>query len=267
MILYDYHIHTSFSSDCDFEPKEMVQSAINKGLKEIAITDHMDFLYPDKNLPFTILPSEYYPFLYSLKKEYKNKINIKIGAELGYQKSVVSMINNFCQEAPFDFLICSTHTILGKELYGDEFYEGKTKEEAYYDYFYSIKEGISLFDDFDVYGHIDYVNRYGSYKDNTLDYEKFKDIIDDVLKILIEKNKGIELNTSGIRYNLGYIHPKIQILKRYKELGGKIITVGSDSHNPCDVGFAFHDARKLLLETGFDKITVFEKRKPEFIKI
>ncbi len=267
MILYDYHLHTNFSSDCDILPEEMIKSAINKGLKEIAVTDHMDFLYPDKNMPFTIIPSEYYPYLYELKEKYMDKINIKIGAELGYQDTAVDMLNNFCKEAPFDFLICSIHTISGLELYGDSYYKGKTKEEAFYGYFSYIKEGIKLFSDFDVFGHIDYVNRYGGYSDKSLEYEKYKDIIDDILKMLIERDKGIELNTSGIRYNLGYIHPKIEILKRYKELGGRIITVGSDSHKPSDIGFKFDDARKLLIETGFDKITVFEKRKPEFIKI
>ena len=91
--------------------------------------------------------------------------------------------------------------------------------------------------------------------------------MDEILKTLVSMGKGIELNTAGLKYGLGWAHPHPEVLKRYRELGGEIITVGADAHAPEHVGFAFEKVPQILKDAGFIYYTVFRKRKPEFIKI
>ena len=116
--------------------------------------------------------------------------------------------------------------------------------------------------DFDVYGHIDYVVRYGPNKNQFYSYKKFSDIIDEILKKIISTGHGIEINTAGFKYRLGHPNPTEDIIKRYHELGGEIITIGSDGHKPEHLAYDFNKIPALLNSCGFDYYTVFEGRKP-----
>ena len=173
------------------------------------------------------------------------------------------------KQYPFDFIIGSSHITCKKDMAMDKsFFEGYTRNEAYLRYFKEVLENIKLYDnEFDVYGHIDYVVRYGNYAEKKIDYEEFREILDKILINLIKKDKGIEINTSGIRYGLGSPHPNIDIIKRYKELGGKIITIGSDAHKIEDLGKDFDIAYNMLKEADFREVAIYHNRKPEFIKI
>ncbi len=108
---------------------------------------------------------------------------------------------------------------------------------------------------------------YGGFENRTYQFKDYANILDQILRTIISKGKGIEINTSGFRYGLGVLHPGIDLLKRYKELGGTIITFGSDTHKIRDYYDGFEEAKKMLLEAGFEFITVFKNRKPEFVKI
>ena len=141
------------------------------------------------------------------------------------------------------------------------------KKTAYELYFTEMLKNINTIDKFCVYGHIDFISRYGIYKDNSLKYRDYSDLIDEVLKTLINKNKGIEINTSGYRYKLNQTYPQYDILKRYKELGGEIITIGSDAHTPDYVGDHFEVAYEMLVKSGFKYITRFKNLKPSFTAI
>ena len=118
-----------------------------------------------------------------------------------------------------------------------------------------------------MYGHLDYVVRYGPNRDQNYSYDKYKDILDQVLELLIEKEKGIELNTGGLRSGLREANPCMDILKRYRQLGGEIVTVGSDAHQREDIASHFDRAREMLLDCGFTHYAVFEKRYPEFKRL
>ena len=141
---------------------------------------------------------------------------------------------------PFDFVIGSSHVVHGIDPYYPHYYDGRSEDEAYLEYFESILENLHTNVDFDVYGHLDYVVRYGGYENKVIDYEEFRDILDAILAELIKKDKGIEINTSGIRYGLPNPHPNIDIIRRFKELGGKIITIGSDAHKVEDLAKDFN---------------------------
>lgn len=138
--------------------------------------------------------------------------------------------------------------------------EGRSQEEYNFRYYEEMLRVVLEFDDFDVLAHVDLISRYdpaGSYP-----FEKIKDILTDIFKIIIEKGKGIEINTSSWHYGLADTMPSGDILRLYHSLGGEIVTIGSDAHKPEYIGDHFEDARNILKEIGFTKIYTFEKHKP-----
>ena len=134
----------------------------------------------------------------------------------------------------------------------------------YLEYFESILENLSVFRDFDVYGHIDYVVRYGPNKNKNYSYHKFQDVIDEILRTLITMGKGIEINMAGFKYGLSHPNPTEEILKRYRQMGGETLTTGADAHLPEHVAYDYNRLKDLLLAAGFSYYTVFEKRKAKF---
>lgn len=147
-----------------------------------------------------------------------------------------------------------------------------TPHQAIVKYLNEVLKNINIYkEEFDVYGHIDYVIRYiiKNYGNvmTKIDYQEFRELLDEILLLIIRTNKGIEINTSGIRYGLGTPHPNIEILKRYKELGGKIITIGSDAHKKEDLASNFDVAYDMLESVYFNNVVIYHNRQPEFIKI
>ena len=270
-ITADYHVHSYFSGDCDTPMEQMIQSAISKGLKRLCFTEHMDLDFPyqpfDKPDMFIVNIDSYLYELLMLREKYKSQIEILFGIELGLQTSIVKENLIFARSHEFDFIIGSSHLCNGKDPYYPAFYEGRSEEEAYREYFTSILDNIKVFHNFDVYGHLDYVVRYGPNKDNNYTYEKYKDVIDPILSYLIENEKGIELNTAGLTKGLKDANPCKDIIKRYHELGGEIITIGSDSHAPDTLGAHFNKASEILTDCGFKYYCVFANRIAEYLKI
>ena len=149
----------------------------------------------------------------------------------------------------------------------EEIRTNKTEEEIIREYFQCILDNVKLFNNFDVLGHLDYAVRYAPETDKNYNYLKYKDLIDPILETVIEKGKGIEINTAGIRkYYLKDVHPTTDIIKRYKELGGEIITVGSDAHTAGWEATDFHRAEEALKAAGFDYYCTFENRIATFNK-
>lgn len=265
MFRADYHTHTFFSIDSEAPMENMIISAISKGLNEIAFTDHVDF---DIRYPFTDY-NEYIPVIMDLREKYKDRISVVFGVEIGLENQWADKINSFSTQFPFDFIIGSSHATCTYDLYFDqkEFFGTRSKEEAYSTYFNEILKNILTCNDFNVYGHLDFVSRYGMYEDNSCHYKDYNDIIDTILKELISKNKGIEVNTSGFRYGIDTTYPSLDILRRYKELGGEIITCGSDSHTIGGVGNFIDYGYELVKAAGFNYISRFKNQKTYFEKI
>lgn len=267
MFFADYHVHTSFSSDCDEEMENQIKKAIHLGLKEIAFTDHVDYDYPDKEFPFLINYDEYIKHYNRLKEKFNKQINIILGVEIGYQPHITEQLETFLSNYNFDFIICSMHVCDKLDLYNGDFFKGKEQKNAYLRYFECVLNNVKAFNNYNIYGHIDYINRYGKFNNKILSYQDYSDIIDSILRTIIESEKGIEMNTSGFRYGLGHPNPQFAVLKRYKELGGKIITVGSDAHRSQDIGSHFDVAYEMLRKAGFSQITLFKNQKPYFINM
>ena len=226
MIKADFHMHTSFSSDSETMPEKMVEEAIRMGLKTICFTDHQDFDFPGEETLFLFDTDTYFRKMKKLREMYQDKIDIRIGVEIGLQPHLGNAYKEYVSSYPFDFVIGSVHVVNRMDPYYGEFFEDKTDAEAYRQAFLETLTDIRAIKDFDVLGHIDYIVRYGKEKEKYYSYTKFSDEIDEILKYLIAHGKGIELNTAGFKYGLGFCHPHPDILKRYCELGGEIITIG-----------------------------------------
>ena len=273
MILTDYHVHSNFSVDaCEAANMEgMIRRAIKLGMRELAITDHRDYM-PYGLFVETSSDTEASISEFMRQREiYSDMISLLLGIEIGIMPQQASEIEKLLTKYPFDFVIGSSHDPpVGTSYFFSGYFEGKTKQDAYFEYFTHTLENILSTDGFDVYGHLDYIFRYSSvnniYPDNSLSYVDYSEIIDEILKALISRGKGIEINTSGYKYGLGTIHPQPEILKRYRELGGEIITIGSDAHAPGEIGSDFDRAEQILKECGFTAYTRFIQRKPVWEK-
>lgn len=270
-ITADCHLHSSHSGDSETPMESQVLRGLELGLDTICFTEHHDIDYPDSPEGpgdiFLLNTDSYLYDLVRLKEKYKGKIRLLFGVELGLQPEAFRPISVYAKSFEFDFVIGSSHICHGRDPYYPAFYEGRSEEEAYREYFESILENVKKFSCFDVYGHLDYVVRYGPNKDREYSYEKYRDIIDEILYVLVEKEKGLDVNTGGLKDGLRDLHPCTEILKRYRELGGEIVTVGADAHATEDVAAHFDRASETLKACGFRYYTVFEKRTPEFKKL
>lgn len=266
-MLWDTHMHCHFSGDSDTAPEDMIKASIEKGLNGICFTDHLDYDYKEHPGMFDLDVDSYYKEIISLQDKFKSVLPINFGIEMGLQPHVVEKNNKITKNYPFDFVIGSSHVVHGIDPYYPNYYEGKTEDEAYREYFESILENIATDADYDVYGHLDYVVRYGPNKNIYYSYEKYADIIDEILRQLIQHGKGIEINTAGFKYGLGHPNPTEAVIRHYKKLGGEIITIGADGHKPEHIAFDFDKVPDILKNSGFKYYTVFKKRKPEFISL
>lgn len=267
----DQHVHSKISHDGISTMKEHMEYAKKHNIHELTFTEHYDdYSGVDTDLK-TLNISDY-------KKEYLNNkddsiVKTNFGIEIGLRPESYNKISNMVKNNDFDFIIGSSHITCGKDMSRDEtFFEGLTPHEAVLKYLNEVLENVRIYkDEFDVYGHIDYVIRYVIKKYGNImpkiDYQEFKDILDEILLSIIKSEKGIEINTSGIRYGLGMPHPNIDIVKRYHELGGKIITIGSDAHEATNLISNFDIAFNMLEEAGFNELTIYHDRTPQFVKI
>lgn len=263
----DYHLHTNFSGDSDAPMANMIEKGIEKGLKIMCFTEHYDLDYPEIGINFEVNTDQYLCKFLELKEQYSGQIDLHFGIELGLQPHLAQAYQKYLSEYPFDFVIGSSHLVDRMDPYYPDLFQEREEKTTYYDYFRTILDNLSAFSQMDVYGHLDYIVRYGPNKNKYYTYNAYRDIIDLILKNLIEKGVGIECNTAGFKYGLGHPHPTEEILRRYRELGGEIITLGSDAHSPEHLGFAFEKAADILKNCGYRYYTIFENRKPNFLKL
>ena len=260
----DVHMHSTFSHDSDASPEQMILGAIEKKLEMICFTDHFDkdnMAWGEEDI---FDPEKYFCVLSPLSEKYKDQIDVRIGVELGFQPHLGAYYHTFVEKYPFDFVIGSVHFAGGYDIAHGELFEEHSDEEVYRLILEESLEDIKVMDDFDVLGHLDYMARYGKEKEKAYSYQKFSEIIDEILKTLVAKGKGIELNMAGLKYGLSFAHPCRDVLKRYRELGGEIITVGSDGHKPEHIAYDFQKAADILTACGFKYYTEFSARRPVF---
>lgn len=274
MIQADMHMHTWFSTDSEACPRDMADEAVRKGLKTICFTDHFDKDDLEWGEEGIFDVDAYFVEMQKLQEEYAGKLNIRIGIELGLRTYLKDYYEELTKKYPFDFVIGSVHNVPYKKdaegniLYTDpaaeKLFTDRTDKKAYRLMMETTLENVRTSDCFQTLGHLDYVVRYGKSREKEYSYTDYEDIIDEILKLLIEKEKGLEVNSAGLKYGLPFAHPHPDVLKRYRELGGEIITIGADAHKPEHIAYDFAKAEEILKSCGFKYYTDFFEQKPVF---
>ena len=268
-ILSDYHLHSYYSEDSKTPSEDIIKRAIELGFMHLCFTEHDDFgveksprYSADADLELDT--EKYFAELEPLKVKYRGTIQVGIGVEIGMQPHITARNTDFAKKHNFDFIIGSIHTV--KKL--DPIYTLSNnladEEEMYLDYFRELLFCVKDFDMFDVAGHIEYIIRYGKNMDRNFSYDKYAELFDEIIDVLVRKGKGVEVNTTAVRYGLSQLHPCNEFLRRYRKMGGEIVTVGSDAHIPEHLGANFDKAAEVLKECGFKYYCTFENRKPTF---
>lgn len=270
----DYHVHTEFSDDSTYPMEQVVQDAITMKMDEICFTDHVDYgIKEDWDCGHPIeyrggepLANVDYPAydtrIRELQSCYKKQITIKMGMEFGVQTHTIPKYEALFQKYPFDFIILSIHQAEDQEFWTQDFQKGKSQEEYNRRYYEEMLNVVKRYQNYSVLGHMDLITRYdekGSYP-----FQKVEPVISEILRIVIENGKGIEVNTSYHRYGLKDSTPSVNILKRYRELGGSIVTIGSDSHSPGQLGSYIEEARQLLKSLGFHYFCTYDQMQPVY---
>ena len=258
-MLADYHMHTSFSDDSVYPMRDCIERAILLGIDEICFTEHIDH---GCSTSFCCNCDEYLKAFKKYKDVYKDKITLKFGIEFGAQAHHKKYFDDIFEKYPFDFVLLSFHQVEDKELWNQDFQSGKTQDEYNRIYFEEMLNTVNVFDNFSVLAHMDLMRRYDRFGEYP--FEKIKDIAEEILKLVIEKGKGIEVNTSSFRYKLQDLTPSRDILKLYRNLGGEIITIGSDSHRAEQLGQNLLLVREELKNLGYKYFCTFDKMKPIF---
>ncbi len=256
--MIDYHTHTRLCRHARGEMRDYVMEAISKNFKELGISDHMPL--PDSFDPehrMTIDEFEVYKnWFNSVVDEFNGEIKIRFGIEADFIEDKIDFIKNFVSEGGFDYVIGSVHFIgdwniaSNKEVWK---WEGKDVIKVYESYYRVMRELVKS-GIFDIVGHFDMIKKFGHRAD-----KNFQELIREILHLIKESGMCIEINTSGLRHKVKEIYPSVEILEIVKEY--KIpLTLGSDAHNPEDVGRDFEIARELVEKYSDGKVSIFEKR-------
>lgn len=269
-MICDCHLHTAFSGDSNTPARLQIERAVSMGMKELTITDHHDYASSFCEDNFELDLSSYLPFMKSLLEEYRDRIRINIGIELGLQLHIREYLEDFCRHygSELDFIIGSSHFIHSQDPYYPSFWEICGPQKGLEEFFdLSLKRVQAFYPCFDSWGHLDYAARYVPDHSPVYSYYSFKEQIDSILKVLIENGKALECNTGGLRSSLGQLNPHPEILRQYRQMGGELITIGSDAHIPEHLGYGFDHAKEFLKQCGFRYYTVYHNRKAEMLPL
>ena len=253
--MFDSHVHTVISTDSKME----ILAAQEKSKAEsigIILTEHIDLDFPVKG-EFTFDVPDYFSSYLKYRSD-----TLLLGVELGMKTNVTSANKDLTVTYPFDYVIGSIHLVENRDLYYPGFYENKTKQMAYDIYLKDILENIKAHDFVDSLGHIDYICRYAIYDDKELYYNEHSEIIDAIFQCLIKNGIAIEINTRRFE-SKQVVKNMIDIYKRYYDLGGRIVTIGSDAHKVEAIGSNFNLAIEIAQICKLRPV-YFKKRKPYY---
>lgn len=261
--MFDYHIHSIVSFDGHDSGLALATAAKEKGLKEICFTDHVDFdpLAVSQTMMFDVN---------AYNREYDGLevpgLKIRRGMEFGLLEKNQSLLLQRLSQRHYDFVLGSVHFVHGLDVYFKEYWQGKIPGDAQRDFLEETLKRVQVHEDYDVLAHLTFLMKSPFNPTRSpLEYAAHREVLDEILKTLADKDKGLEMNTSGVDRSVGYL-PTVDFFKRFKELGGQIVTVGSDAHRCDRVGQYCADAAGMLADI-FGYVCTFENRQSIFHKI
>jgi len=269
MFKADCHLHTTFSPDGRQTPEQLIEASVAAGLTEITITEHCECndnaALPPEETPWPDLDVKAYTETYE-KLRKTSPIKINIGIEIGQATQGREYAEKMLSAYDWDFILGSLHNVRGEYDFYYMNYEGKDLGKLFSQYFDQLYETVDTCR-FSSLSHLYYPVRYIYRQGQTLDLEQFDGKIKLILELLAKKGLGLEINTSSVNDCFGDLVPGYKYAKMFKQLGGEIVTVGSDSHYTEKVGTGIDTAYKMLKEAGFSAVATFEKQKPVFHNI
>lgn len=270
----DYHVHTAFSDDSVYPMEDVIKDAIGMKMDEICITDHVDYgvkvdwdnaqqiVYRNGEPMANVDYPEYAASIERMRQRYGAQIAVKMGMEFGMQMHTIPQYEALFRRFPFDFIILSVHQVENREFWNQDFQRGRTQRELHERYYEEMFNLVKNYRNYSVLGHMDLIARYDQF--GPYPFEQIRDQIAEILKVVIADGKGIEFNTSFHRYGLADTTPATAILELYRQLGGTVVTIGSDSHKPSHLGTYMDEAKMVLRNLGFHKFCTYEKMQPIF---
>lgn len=270
----DYHVHTAFSDDSVYPLEAVIEDAIRLHLDEICITDHVDYgvkadwdsgaeiQYRNGEPLANVDYPRYMAELERVRRLYGGQIAIKTGLEFGVQVHTIPQFKALFRRYPFDFILLSIHQVEDREFWTQDFQTGRTQQEYNERYYEELLHVVRSYKDYSVLGHLDLIKRYD--KAGVYPFEKVRPLIAEILKVVLSDGKGIEVNTSSHRYGLSDSMPSADLLRLYRDLGGRIVTIGSDSHRPEHLGTWIQEAKDQLRALGFRYFCTYDRMEPVF---
>ncbi len=269
----DYHVHSEFSDDSTTPMHEQANQAVKLGLDELCFTDHVDYgvkydsrdpMLKTGNYEANANYSEYFPALEAVREKFRGMLTIRAGLEFGVQTITIKQYEDLYSKYrdKLDFVLLSIHQIDNLELWTQQYQAGKSQAEYNRGYYEELLRVIQRFHDYSVLAHLDLVVRYD--QKGMYPFANVKDVVAEILETAIRDGKGIELNTSSWRYGLSDTTPSREILELYRDLGGEVLTLGSDAHSPEYLAAHFDEGREILRGLGFRYICTFEGMRPSF---
>ncbi|HQE61480.1 MAG TPA: histidinol-phosphatase [Candidatus Latescibacteria bacterium] len=267
--VFDYHHHSEFSVDCTASMADICRVAVERGVSEIAFTEHMDFIPEEKNTGYFRYDA-YMESIRRCREQFRDELAIVAGIEVDYCPDFENETAKWVEEREFDFVIGSVHYLRGKGNISEpralDFFRGKTEREAYGEY-WDVVLRCARFGIWETLGHIDVVKRYGTQVFGPFDETRHAEALGEILSTLVTKRIALEINTSGLRQPSAECYPSAALLRRYRELGGERITVGSDSHSVEHTGAGVLFGLRMARETGFAHVERFCRRKRSAVPI
>lgn len=261
--MFDFHMHSIVSFDGHDTPETMARAALAAGLREICFTDHVDD-DPKGIITTQCFDINVYNTAYSGLE--MPGLVIRRGVEFGMLPGNQQTVRDYLSRQQFDFVLGSVHYADNEDVYYPPYWNGRTVFEGERKYLEDTLLCVQTHDDFDVLAHLTYISKARFHPTHTpVDYRQHREIVDEILKVLVSKDKGLEINTSGVD-RCGDFLPGDVYLRRFKELGGEIVTVGSDAHRANRVG-QYTDRACETLKEIFGYVCTFADRQPTFHKL
>lgn len=257
----DYHAHSLYSFDGECPMEEMVAAAAERGLTELCFTDHLDFDGPVPHVPdFAARRAE----MDGIHRRFP-QVEILLGAEVSLKDDAcAARTRSALQAAEPDFVLGSVHTVDGVDVWADHYYTGLSKEVAYRRYLEAVARELPTFPELNVLAHYDFVAKYAPYPDRSVTLDLAPEAFECIFRWLLDHGKGLEINTASWQQAPPW---GLDILRRYRELGGEYVTIGSDTHGSERVGARIGEALELARTAGIPCIATFRKGVPHLYKL
>ncbi|MEP7286005.1 MAG: histidinol-phosphatase HisJ family protein [Chloroflexota bacterium] len=267
LIPFDYHMHSNNSCDCRATMAEMCRSAIQKHIPEIAFTEHFnrkreDMCYEKYD------PTRYFRDIEACRAEFGPQgLTIKAGVEVGEMHLYREQVDAVLNAHPYDLVLGSLHWNNGESIFERSYFQKRDHKSAAREYFAELTQMVDA-GGFNIMSHMDVIKRMGYQVYNRFDITEYEEYVRPVLAACIRQQIAPEINTSALRMSVNQTHPTVEVIRWYREMGGELLSIGSDSHRPDQLGAGLDKAIAIAKDAGFTRLTKFANRKvAEFVEI